>query len=172
MVANENIEGKNVKFTFSLDDKVEVEDTLSQYDKLEAGRLYDWCHDVTTSIGKHTAKLSLNGDKSLKEANYVNNLARVDWENLSDKIAPNFTLMGPNNEGAAGTCLFPQYISDNVTPNSDLKIDHKIDSADWTKFEGSRYCFVGTAGSSHSYSARVTDARGNINEQKKTFVLY
>jgi hypothetical protein len=172
IVANEEIKGSDLKFTFTLDDKVEVEDSLSQYDKLEAGRLYDWCRDTTSSIGRHTAKLLINPGKTIKEINYTNDLARVDWDNLADKIAPNFTLMGPNNEGTSGTCLLPQYISDNVTSYANLKIEQKIDSADWIKFEGARYCFIGVAGSSHSYTSKITDERGNAHEQKKTFVLY
>jgi|GEM_PF-1202724 len=172
IVANEEILGKDVKFSFTLDGNTEVEDTLSQYDKLEAGRLYDWCRDTTSSIGSHIARLQINGAKSLKEGNYTNDLARVDWVNLADNIAPNFTLMGPENAGTSGTCLYPQFISDNVTSFANLKIEQKIDSADWTKFEGSRYCFVGTAGSSHTYASRITDERGNSSEQKKTFVLY
>lgn len=172
LVSNQNIRGSDVKFTFTQDDKVEAEDTLSQYDQLEAGRTYDWCHDVNGNIGKHTVKLLINPTKSLKELNYTNDLARLDWENLADKISPNFTLIGPNNEGSSGTCLFPQYISDNVTPYSNLKINHKIDSADWTKFVGDRYCFTGTSGSSHAYSVKITDERGNAYEQSKNFVLY
>ena len=172
MVSNQEIKGSDLKFTFSLDDKVDVEDNLGQYDKLEAGRLYDWCHDVTTNIGHHTARLLLNGDKSLKESNYVNDVARLEWDNLKDNVAPNFTLMGPNNEGTSGTCLFPQYISDNVTAYVDLKIEQQIDSASWSTFSGTRYCFVGTKGSQHTYVLKITDARGNVNEQNKTFVLY
>jgi len=172
MVSNQEIKGSDLKFTFSLDDKVDVEDNLGQYDKLEAGRLYDWCHDVTTDIGHHTARLLLNGDKSLKESNYVNDVARLEWDNLKDNVAPNFTLMGPNNEGTSGTCLFPQYISDNVTAYVDLKIEQQIDSASWSTFSGTRYCFVGTKGSQHTYVLKITDARGNVNEQNKTFVLY
>jgi len=172
LVASEEIKGSDLKFTYSLDGTNEADGDLSQYDKLEAGRLYDWCHDTTSSIGSHTAKLLLNGGKSLKESGYTNNLARVDWSNLADKIAPNFTLVGPNNEAAAGTCLLPQYISDNVTPYDSLKIEQKVDDTDWATFTGSRYCFTGTTGASHTYSIRITDARGNANEQKKTFVLY
>lgn len=171
-VSNEVIPGKDVKFIFTLDDKADAEASLSQYDKLEAGRLYDWCRDTTTSIGKHTAKLQINSNKSLKEVNYVNNFARLDWENLPDKIAPNYTILGPNNEGASGTCLFPQYISDNVTPYADLKIEQKADSGAWTRFDGNRYCFIGDSGSNHTYTVRITDARGNSNEQNKSFVLY
>ncbi len=65
IVVSENIAGKDLKFKLTVDDKSEVEDNLGQYDKLEAGRTYDWCHDVTTVIGKHTARLTLNHDKSL-----------------------------------------------------------------------------------------------------------
>lgn len=172
IVTNQDIKGSDLKFTYTLDDKVEVEDSLSQYDNLEAGRLYDWCRDTTSSIGKHTAKLTINPSKSLKEINYTNDIARVDWENLADNVAPNFTLMGPNDEGVSDTCLFPQYVSDNVTLYSNLKIEQKIDANDWTKFEGSRYCFIGNSGSSHTYASRITDERGNSSEQKKTFVLY
>lgn len=171
-VSGESILGKDLKFSMSLDDKIEVEDNMSWLDRLEAGKIYDWCHDVTTGIGKHTARLLLNPDKSLKEANYVNDVSRLDWENLADNIAPNFSLMGPINEGASGTCLSPQYVTDNVTPYASLKIEQKIDSADWITYVGSRYCFVGTSGSTHSYAIRISDARGNKNEQSKTFVLY
>lgn len=172
IVSNEEVVGKNIKFIFTLDDKVEVENDLSQYDKLEAGRLYDWCHDVTSNIGKHTAKLAINPSASIKELNYTNNLARLDWENLADKIAPNFTLIGPINEGVSGTCLFPQYVSDNVNSYSELKIEQKVDNADWSKFDGNRYCFVGTSGTMHTYLLKITDSRGNINEQNRTFNLY
>lgn len=172
LVSNEKLSGKDIKLSLSLDDKIAVEDNLGGYDYLEPGRIYDWCHDVTTNIGKHTARLLLNGDKSLKESNYVNDLARLEWENLADNVAPNFTLIGPNNEGSAGTCLFPQYISDNVSSYSQLKIEQKVNGGDWTKFPGDRYCFIGTSGSTHTYVSRVTDARGNANEQTKTFVLY
>ena len=172
LVSNEKVSGKDIKFSMSLDDKIVVEDNLGGYDQLEAGRIYDWCHDVTNDLGKHTAKLLLNPDKSLTENNYLNDLARLEWENLADNIAPNFTLIGPNDEGVAGTCLFPQFISDNVTPYADLKIEQKIDSADWTKFDGDKYCFIGPAGESHTYISRITDTRGNANQQNKTFVLY
>lgn len=172
IVSNEEIMGKNVKFSLTVDDKVEVEDNLGGYDKLEAGRIYDWCHDVTSSIGKHVARLTLNQDKSVKESSYVNSLGRIDWENLADQIPPNFTLIGPNDEGASGTCVFPQYISDNVSAYANLKIEQKVDGGDWTKFPGDRYCFVGTSGSTHTYISRITDERGNANEQSKTFVLY
>ena len=60
IVSNEEVKGKDVKFVLTLDDKTDVEDNLGQYDKLEPGRLYDWCHDVTNDIGKHTARLTLN----------------------------------------------------------------------------------------------------------------
>lgn len=172
IVSNEIIIGKDLKFSFTLDDKLEVENDLGQYDKLEPGRLYDWCHDVTTSIGKHTAKMTLNPSKSIKELNYTNDLARVDWENLSDKIAPNFTLIGPTNEGVDGTCFYPQNVSDNISTYSELKIEQKIDSADWIKYDTAKYCFIGTSGSMHTYLLRITDARGNINEQNRTFNLY
>lgn len=172
IVSNEAVAGKDIKFNMSLDDKVEVEDNLGQYDKLEAGRLYDWCRDTSINIGKHTARLTINTDKAVKESNYTNNVARIDWENLADKIAPNFTLMGPNNEGTDGTCLFPQYISDNVTAYKDLKIEQKVDLSGWSKYDGNRYCFKGEAKDSHSYRIRISDTRGNVNEQNKTFVLY
>lgn len=172
VVSNEEVKGKDVKFILTLDDKTDVEDSLGQYDKLEAGRQYDWCHDVTTDIGKHTARLTLNDDKSLKEIIYTNNVASLAWENLADKIAPNFTLMGPVNEGIAGSCLFPQYISDNVTPYTSLKIEQQVDSGVWSTFDGNRYCFVGTTGASHTFKIKITDARNNVNEQTKTFVLY
>ena len=172
IVANESVAGKDIKFTFSLDDKQELEDNLGTYDKLEAGRIYDWCHDSTTGIGKHTAKLQLNSDKSLKENNSNNNLARIDWENLADKIAPNFTLVGPFDWGTNGTCLLTQYVEDNVTPIANLKVEQQVDAEAWATQTGGQYCFKGSAGSSHTYAVKITDARGNINEQKKTFVLY
>ena len=171
LVADEAVFGKDIKFSMSLDDKIKVEDTMSWIDKLEAGRIYDWCHDVTGNIGKHTARLLLNPDKSLKESNYVNSLARVDWENLPDKISPNFMLTGPTKD-AGKTCLSLQYVSDNVTKNSDLKIEEKLDSGSWAVTTATTYCTTGTSGSSHTYSAKITDTRGNVNEQTKTFVLY
>lgn len=171
VVSNEQINGKDLKFSFSLNDKVEVEDNFGQYDKMEAGRIYDWCHDVTTDIGTHTAKLLINPDKSLKELTYVNDLARLDWKNLADQIAPNFTLTGPTQDGTK-TCLSIAYLSDNVTKNSDLKIEEKYDTSSWATTTATTYCTTGTAGSEHAYSVKVTDARGNATEQKKTFVLY
>lgn len=172
LTASEQVAGKLIKFRLTYDGKTEVEDNMSWIDTLEAGRIYDWCHDVTTDLGKHTAKLVVNTDKSLKEYSYANNVAEVSWENIADNVAPNFTLMGPSNEGTSGTCLFPQYVSDNVTPYSELRIDQKVDGADWTKYLGDRYCFTGASGASHTYAVRVTDLRGNKNEQSKTFVLY
>lgn len=171
-VANETLSGKDLKYNFFLNDKQESEGNLSQYDKLEAGRLYDFCRDTTTGLGKHTARLQLNADKSLKESNYNNGTARVDWENLADNIPPNFTLLGPNNEGENGTCLFPQYVSDNVSTYANLNIEQKVDSQNWTKFPGDRYCFKGESGESHTYSIRITDQRGNVSQQDKSFVLY
>ncbi len=171
IVAGEEIKGKDLKYVFSVDDKIIVDDVLSQYDKLEAGRLYDWCHDVTIDIGKHNAKLAINGDKSIKEYNYVNNYARVDWENLKDITAPNYTITGPTQD-TDKTCLSLAYLSDNVTKNSDLKIEHKLDTADWSTTTATTNCTTGTAGSEHNYFVRVTDSRGNVSEQKKTFVLY
>lgn len=171
IVSNEDVSGKDVKFTLRVDDIEEVSDNLGQYNKLEAGRTYDWCHDVTTNVGSHSAKLALNGDKSLKESNNSNNLGRIDWVGLSDKIAPNYTLTGPTQDGDK-TCLTMAYLSDNVTKNSDLKIEEKLGSEDWKTTTSTTYCKTGTAGNEYTYSVRVSDARGNLNEQKKTFVLY
>ncbi len=171
LLANEDIPGKNIKFSMSQGDKIEVEDNMGWIDTLEAGKIYDWCHDVTGNIGKHTARLLLNPDKSLKEYNYTNDLARLEWENLADKIAPNFTLTGPNQDSNK-TCLSLQYISDNVTKNSELKIEEKFDAGTWATTTSTTYCTTGTTGSQHTYTAKITDARGNVNEQNKTFVLY
>ncbi|MEI8232131.1 MAG: hypothetical protein WCG44_00125 [bacterium] len=171
IVSNEEIKGSDLKFTFTLDDKVEVEDNLGGYDKLEPGRLYDWCRDTTSSIGKHTARLSINPSKSLKESNYNNDLARVDWENLADKIAPNYTLIGPTNT-TDGTCFVASYVSDNVTAVSGLKYELKQDGGDWQNIQINKYCLRGVSGSSHSMSFKISDARGNANEQSRNFVLY
>ena len=171
LVSGEDIPGKNIKFSMSLDDKIEVEDNMGWIDKLEAGKIYDWCHDVTNNIGKHTAKLLLNPDKSIKEYNYTNDLARLEWENLADKIAPNFTLTGPTQDNTK-TCLSLRYISDNVTKTSDLKVEEKLDSSNWATTTATTFCTTGISGSEHIYTAKITDARGNVNEQKKTFVLY
>ena len=158
----------------SLDDKIVVEDNLGGYDQLEAGRTYDWCHDVTGDLGKHTARLLLNGDKSLKESNYLNDLARLEWENLADNVAPNFTLVGPLDETSTtnGTCFVASYISDNVTPLASLKIELNQDNGGWQVTQSDKYCLSGDSGASHSISFRLTDARGNANQQSKTFVLY
>ena len=172
IVSNETVSGKDIKFSLSLDDKIEVEDSLGGYDKLEAGRTYDWCHDVTSSIGKHTAKLLLNPSKSIKEANYTNDLARVDWENLPDKIAPNYVLLGPSNEDSDGTCFIASYLNDNVTLVTNLKYEIKQDGGNWQTILSDKYCLRGDSGSPHSLSFRISDARGNINEQNKTYVLY
>lgn len=172
MVANEEVLGKNIKFSLSVDDKIEVEDTMSWIDKLEAGKMYDWCHDVTTGIGKHTAKLLLNPDKSVKEFNYINDLARLEWENLPDKIAPNFTLGGPFDWGENGTCFVTYSPSDNVDTVPQLKIEQKVDSESWSSIVDGQYCFKGTTGDAHAYIVKMTDTRGNVNEQNKSFVLY
>lgn len=171
LVSNEKLSGKDIKLSLSLDDKIAVEDNLGGYDYLEPGRIYDWCHDVTTNIGKHTARLLLNGDKSLKESNYVNDLARLEWENLADNVAPNYTITAPTKDGAK-TCLSLAYLTDNVTKTSDLKIEEKYDTSSWATTTATTYCATGTSGSEHTYSVKVTDARGNANEQTKTFVLY
>ncbi len=172
-VANEAVAGKSIKFTFTLDDKIELEDNLGTYDKLETGKIYDWCHDSTTSIGKHTAKLQLNSDKSLKESNYNNNLARIDWENLADKIAPNFTIDGPYLIDGK-TCMRWIHLEDNISVYTDVWAKWKIDGADWSgKTSENPYgCITGTSGSSHTYYVHAEDARGNAYEQSKSFVLY
>lgn len=172
VVANEVIAGKDIKFTFTLDDKVEVEGDLGQYDKLEAGRLYDWCRDVTTSIGKHTAKLLINPKSSVKEFNYTNNLARVDWENLADKTAPNITFGGPYNWDDKGTCFVVYPPSDNVNTTAELKIEQKVDDGAWSPIVNGQYCFKGVSGTGHNYAVHAIDARGNTNEQNKTFNLF
>jgi hypothetical protein len=171
IVSNETVEGAKIKFTYQLDNSTAENGTLSQYDKLEAGRLYDLCRDTTNDIGGHTAKLTINGDKSLTESFYANDSARVDWTNLADNVAPNFTIMGPNQQNE-GTCLFPQYVTDNVTPYSSLKIVQKLDDQAWTNFDGNRFCTTGVSGSTHTYTVKVTDARGNANTQTKTFQLF
>lgn len=171
IVANEAVAGKDIKFSFSLDDKISVEDNLGGYDKLEPGHLYDWCHDLTTDIGKHTAKLLLNPDKSVKEANYVNDLGRLEWENLADNVPPNYTITGPTNEDGK-TCFTLTNLFDNVTKVADLKLQGKIDGGEWVTLTTPKSCTTGVSGSQHTGAARVTDARGNINEQTVTFVLY
>lgn len=172
IVSNEEVKGKDVKFVLTLDDKTDVEDNLGQYDKLEPGRLYDWCHDVTNDIGKHTARLTLNGDKSLKEIVYTNSIATVSWENLADKIAPNITIGGPYDWDNKGTCFVVYGPFDNVSQTSEIKVEQKVDSQNWAPVLDGTYCFTGDSGSTHIYSVRAADKRNNINEQTKTFVLY
>ncbi len=171
IVSNENITGSDLKFTYVFDGATVQEGDLGQYDKLEAGRLYDWCHDASIGIGGHTAKLTLNPARSMRETGYVNNVATLSYQNIADNIAPNFTIMGPTQE-SEGTCLFPQYVTDNVTSYADLKIEEKINSGEWQLFNRSRTCIQGASGEETSYTVRVTDQRGNFNEQKKSFVLY
>ncbi len=172
VVSNTDLEGGRLGYTLTENGKIVSEGTLSQYAKLEAAKLYDVCHDTTTALGSHKLELNINNTKSIAEASYTNNIARLDFRNLADNIAPNFTLIGPNNEGSDGTCLFPQYISDNVSPVSNLKIDQKIDSNDWVSFTGTRYCFKGEAGTDHTYAVRITDERGNKTEQSTSFKLF
>jgi hypothetical protein len=172
IVSNEEMPGKDLKYTFTLDGKVEAEGNFGQYDKLEPGRLYDLCRDATSSIGKHVAKLQINGDKSVKELNYTNGLATAEWENLSDRIAPNFSLGGPYDWDDKGTCFLILSPSDNVTPLSGLKVEQKIDGGSYATTNAAEYCFKGDADSSHSYAVKITDGRGNTNEQTKNFVLY
>jgi hypothetical protein len=172
IVSNESIKGDEIKFVLKVDDKVAIEDNLGQYIQLEAGRSYDWCHDTTTDLGRHSAKLTINPDRTIKEIIYSNNIASITWENLADNIAPNFTLLGPTDEGASGSCLFPQYISDNVTPYANLKIEQQIDGGAWSAFTAPKYCLIDTSGSSHTFKIKITDARNNVNEQAKTFVIY
>lgn len=172
IVANDTIPGANVKYSLQVDGVIVKNDTFAQYDKLEAGRLYDLCYGTNTSIGKHSLVLLLNGDTTLKESNYVNDLGRIDYENLADNVAPNFTLVGPFDWKENGTCLLTQSVSDNVNTISQLKVEQKIDTQDWSPLTGGQYCFSGTKDSSHNYSVRITDTRGNKNEQAKTFVLY
>lgn len=172
VVSNQDLEGSKVGYSLREDDKILVEGTLSQYSKIEAGKTYDVCHDVSTSIGSHKLELTINNAKSLGEASYANNTARLDFKNLADNIAPNYTLTGPYNWNENGTCFLINYPEDNVTSTSNLKIEHKVDGADWVVFTKAQYCFKGTAGSSHTYATRITDARGNKNEQSSTFNLY
>ncbi len=172
IVSNAEIDGSKLSYSIILDDKTINEGTLAQYPKMEAGKLYDVCSDVTVNLSLHKVQLSLNSSKSLAEYSYSNNLARLDYRNLADNIPPNFTLIGPNNEGSDGTCLFPQHISDNVALINDLKIEQKIDTADFTPFTSSRYCFKGDSGTAHTYAIRITDPRGNKNEQVTSFKLY
>ncbi len=172
VVSNQDIEGSKLGYTLREDDKILVEGTLSQYSKIEAGKTYDVCHDTTTSIGSHKLELNINNAKSLGEATYANNTARLDYKNLADNIAPNYTLAGPYNWNENGTCFLINYPEDNVTSTSSLKVEHKVDGAEWVVFTKAQYCFKGTAGSSHTYATRITDARGNKNEQSSTFNLY
>lgn len=172
VVSNVDIVGDKLSYLITENTKTVSQGTLSQYSKLEAGKIYDVCHDTTTAIGSHKLELSINSTKTISELVYSNNTARIDYKNLPDNIAPNFTIIGPNNEGDEGTCLFPQYISDNVSPISSLKIEQKIDSGPFTAFSGSRYCYLGGTGDSHTYTIRITDERGNKNEQSTNFKLY
>ncbi len=172
VVSNQDLEGNKLGYTLREDDKVLVEGTLSQYAKVEAGKIYDVCHDVSSSIGSHKLELTINNTKSLGEVTYANNTARLDYKNLADNIAPNFTLAGPYNWNENGTCFLINYPEDNVTPVSSLKVEHKVDTADWTTQSAAQYCFKGTTGSARTYSVRITDARGNKNEQSSTFNLY
>lgn len=172
VVSNETIEGKNLGYTITQDDKVLSEGTLSQYDKLESGRLYAHCQDVATDLGSHTIRMVVNNAKSLGESNHSNNTARIDYRNLADNIAPNFTLTGPYDWGNNGTCVIISSPDDNVTTIADLVLEEKVDGGNWVKPAAATYCFTGQSGSSHSYAYRMTDQRGNKNEQSKTFNLY
>lgn len=172
VVSNQDLEGSKVGYSLREDDKILFEGTLSQYSKVEAGKIYDVCHDVSTSIGAHKLELTINNAKSLGEASYANNTARLDYKNLADNIAPNFVLIGPNNEGNDGTCLFPQYISDNVSVFAKLKIEQQVDNGALSTFNNNRYCFKGNTGDTHTYLIRITDERGNKSEQSATFKLF
>lgn len=172
VVSNQELEGSKVGYTVTENDKVLVEGTMSQYSKIEVGKIYDVCHDTTTSIGTHKLQLNINNTKSLSESTYANNTARVDFKNNPDNIAPNFTLAGPYNWNENGTCFLINSPSDNVTPNLNLKVEHKIDNNDWTTQPQAEYCFKGTSGVAHNYRVRMTDARGNKNEQSSSFNLY
>ena len=172
IVANEVVDGAKIKFTYQLDSNSPESYSLSQYDHLEAGRLYDWCHDTSGDIGSHTVRMQLNSDKSLTESVYANDTARVDWTNLADNVAPNYSLTGPFDWGDNGTCLVTTTPTDNVTPTASLKVEQKIDSQDWSTMSGGQYCFKGTTGDTHTYTVRITDARGNANTQTKTFQLF
>ncbi|MBP9702072.1 hypothetical protein KBD69_00145 [Candidatus Woesebacteria bacterium] len=172
VVSNQDTEGSKLGYTLREDDKVVAEGTLSQYSKIEAGKTYDVCRDVSIGIGTHKIELTINNAKALGESTYANNTARLDYKNLADNIAPNFTLSGPYNWNENGTCFLLNYPNDNVTEVKDLKIEHKIDSGDWVTQPKADYCFKGNSGSAHSYAVRMTDARGNKNEQSSTFNLY
>jgi len=172
MVSNQNINGNQIGYNFTVNDKVTNEKSLSQYDKIEAGKTYDICHDVSTEIGAYKVQLNINNTRSLGESTYANNNARIDFKNLADNVPPNFTLAGPFNENDKGTCLRITYLQDNVTLESKLKVEHKVDVTDWASYSGTEYCFKGTTGSSHTYAVKVTDERGNKTEQTSTFNLF
>jgi hypothetical protein len=146
----------------------------SQYDKLEAGRLYDLCRDVSVDIGTHVVKLTINNAKSLPEINFTNNYARLEYKNLADNIAPNFTLGGPYDWTTKGTCFIVVSAPvDNVTPLSGLKVEQKVDGGAWSPVVDATYCFAGgISGSAHTFAVHVVDARGNINEQSRTLNLF
>lgn len=173
IIASETIAGKDFKFTYSQDGKVVTEDTLAQYDKLESGRIYDWCHDTTNDIGSHFATFSLNTGKSLAESNYSNNLGRIDWNNIADNIAPNFTIDGPYLIDGK-TCMRWIYLEDNISVYTDVWGRWNIDGAAWSSqtSENPYACISGTSGSTHTYTVHAEDFRGNVSEQKKSFVLY
>lgn len=171
VVSNEEIQGSKLGYTMTLDDKISTEGTLSQYDKLEAGRLYDFCHDLTTDLGTHIVKLNINNAKSLSESNFNNNIARLEYKNLADNVAPNFSLSNVYTKDNK-SCVMPAYISDNVTSTTSLVIESKLDSGSWTKDYPTEFCLAGPTGESHTLSYRITDSRGNATTLTKTYNLF
>lgn len=125
--------------------------------------------------GTHSTSFVVNPDKNPPETSYDNNSVSYSYTIYPDAIAPTASLEIVNRPPDQ-KCFSP-YVSDNVTQESDLKLELQIDEGSWKEIPARvspsseyRYeeCLVGSNGQSHIGNLKVTDRRGNNVTVSKT----
>ncbi len=167
---SQNLQGKNLDVDVTVDGLRQGRTTLSYLDSLSANSKVEFCRDSSASVGRHNVTIEVNRDKRIVESNYSNNSFSLNYEISPDNMPPSFTIYGPVKE-IEGTCLWPQEISDNISPYSDMNIQINFDNNQLTTFNGSRSCIAGSPGETHTYYVKITDKRGNTTEKNKNFSI-
>ena len=129
------------------------------------------CHQVPQSKGNHVIELVINPDRTIKEANYSNNTVSFSYTLEGDTQAPTISVDGPFNYGGSlGTCFAPPIVNDNISLDSNIKIEHYMDDQFVPSQE--HICVQGNKGDTHTYKIRATDEAGNTAEKVIPFSIF
>lgn len=171
--SNQAVQSKSIGLEVFVDGNKKLSTTWGDREgvpsQIAAGGRHIVCFRTTEGAGTHAVKFVLNGNHQTLESNYANNEKVVTYEIKADNEAPSFSIAGPVKE-TDGTCFHLNDVRDNVSTYSQMTKLNRFDNNAWSDL-GDRLCITGVAGESHTYFAKITDAKGNITEKSQTFTI-